>query len=78
MSSDLTMEKKLPLESASPVDVDSDTGSTTQTIYIDPAKEKAAFRKFDKYVLPVSIIFMVLSSLDRNNVSQVLLIIEAC
>lgn len=42
---------------------------TSTLIYIDPEKEAAAFRKFDKYVLPVSVIFQVLSSLDRNNVS---------
>ena len=44
---------------------------TSELIYIDPKKEAAAFAKFDKYVLPVSIIFLVLSSLDRNNVSGV-------
>lgn len=42
-------------------------------IYIDPAKEAAVMRKFDKYVLPVSVVFLVLSTLDRNNVSAVLL-----
>ena len=39
-------------------------------IYIDPEKEKAALRKFDKFLLPVSIVFLVLSGLDRNNVSE--------
>ncbi|KAL5326667.1 hypothetical protein ACEPPN_004356 [Leptodophora sp. 'Broadleaf-Isolate-01'] len=43
---------------------------TSQLIYIDPEKEAAAFRKFDKYVLPVSVIFQVLSSLDRNNLGN--------
>jgi small-conductance mechanosensitive channel len=46
---------------------------TTELIYIDPAKEAAAFRKFDLYVLPVSVIFLVLSSLDRNNVGGLLI-----
>ncbi|KAH9825963.1 high-affinity nicotinic acid transporter-like protein, partial [Teratosphaeria destructans] len=43
---------------------------TTEIISIDPAKEAAAFRKFDLYVLPVSVIFLVLSSLDRNNLGN--------
>lgn len=37
-------------------------------IYIDPEKEKAALRKFDKWLVPLAFIFLVLSSLDRNNV----------
>jgi hypothetical protein len=32
---------------------------------------KSAFKKFDMFVFPVSIIFLVLSSLDRNNVSDI-------
>ncbi|KAF7186673.1 putative transporter [Pseudocercospora fuligena] len=43
---------------------------TSEDIYIDPAKEAAAFRKFDIYVLPVSVVFLVLSSLDRNNLGN--------
>jgi hypothetical protein len=42
---------------------------TTTTIYIDPAREAAVRRKFDIYVVPVSVIYLVLSTLDRNNVS---------
>lgn len=42
-------------------------------IHIDPKKEAAVLRKFDKFVLPVSVVFLVLSTLDRNNVSRVLL-----
>lgn len=38
-------------------------------IYIDPEKEAAVLRKFDKFLLPVSVVFLVLSTLDRNNVS---------
>lgn len=48
------------------VDVRSDQASSI--IYIDPEKEAAARRKFDKYLVPVSLIFIILSALDRNNV----------
>ena len=41
-------------------------------IYIDPLREKAALRKFDKWLVPVAFSFLVLSSLDRNTVSLVL------
>jgi hypothetical protein len=43
---------------------------TSEMIYIDPEKEAACRKKFDKYVVPVSVIYLVLSTLDRNNVSQ--------
>ncbi|KAI4865673.1 major facilitator superfamily domain-containing protein [Hypoxylon rubiginosum] len=39
-------------------------------IYIDPEKEKAALRKFDKWLVPVAFCFLVLSSLDRNNLGN--------
>ncbi|KAJ5523383.1 high-affinity nicotinic acid transporter-like protein [Penicillium frequentans] len=39
-------------------------------IYIDPKKEAAALRKFDIYLLPVSVVFLVLSALDRNNLGN--------
>ncbi|KAL4783708.1 major facilitator superfamily domain-containing protein [Aspergillus varians] len=39
-------------------------------IYVDPEKEKAALRQFDKWLVPVAFIFMVLSSLDRNNIGN--------
>jgi hypothetical protein len=68
MAAALDMEKKQAGDDMTPVDTASDIG-TTQAIYIDPEKERAAFRKFDLFVFPVSVIFMVLSSLDRNNVS---------
>lgn len=45
-------------------------GSMTTTIYIDPAREAAVRRKFDIYVVPVSVIYLVMSTLDRNNVSN--------
>ncbi|KAF2159323.1 hypothetical protein M409DRAFT_37962 [Zasmidium cellare ATCC 36951] len=50
--------------------IHSQSGELGPIVYVDPEKEKAAFRKFDKYVLPVSVIFMVLSSLDRNNLGN--------
>jgi hypothetical protein len=72
MSTSPNMEKKLPMDAAYAVkDEASDTASSSEVIYIDPAKEKAAFRKFDKYVVPVSFIFMLLCALDRNNVSNI-------
>lgn len=46
-------------------------GETTSAIYVDPELEASARRKFDKYLVPVSLIFIVLSALDRNNVSTV-------
>ncbi|KGO38456.1 Major facilitator superfamily domain, general substrate transporter [Penicillium expansum] len=50
------------------VDVRSDQASSI--IYIDPEKEAAARRKFDKYLVPVSLIFIILSALDRNNIGN--------
>ncbi len=44
----------------------------SSTIDLDPKKEAAAMAKFDKTVLPVSMVFLILSSLDRNNVSTAL------
>lgn len=61
-----TSDSKVPLDVAS---VDSAEG-TSELIYIDPEKEAACRAKFDKYVVPVSVIFLVLSTLDRNNVSD--------
>lgn len=46
----------------------------SSVIYIDPKKEAAALAKFDKTVLPVSMVFLILSSLDRNNVSTALIL----
>ena len=70
LSFESEMEKKQAMDGVGSVDAASEVG-TTQVIYIDPEKEKAAFRKFDMFVFPVSVIFMVLSSLDRNNVGDV-------
>ena len=52
-----------------PVAVDPTASSEEAVeIYIDPAKEAAALRKFDRWLVPVAFCFLVLSSLDRNNV----------
>ena len=71
MSTTPEMEKKFPEQASLSINSDeaAETGSITPVIYIDPEKEKAAFKKFDKYVVPAAFIFMVLCALDRNNVS---------
>ena len=51
-------------------DVSDVADGESSVIYIDPKKEAAALAKFDKTVLPVSVIFLILSSLDRNNASS--------
>ena len=63
------------------IDAQGDIADGTSTvIYIDPKKEAAALAKFDKTVLPVSVIFLILSSLDRNNVCRfmVAIIFPSC
>lgn len=69
MTSNSTMEKKPAVLDTSDSVVCSDEAEGS-IIYIDPEKEAAVRRKFDKYVVPVSVIFLVLSTLDRNNVSE--------
>jgi hypothetical protein len=69
MNSEPAMETKKPIIDASP-SVDYGNGETESVIYIDPAREAACRKKFDTYVVPVSVIFLVLSTLDRNNVSD--------
>lgn len=64
-------EKNVSVDVASlSQDEAAEVGSTSSVIYIDPEKEKAAFKKFDKYVVPASFVFMLLCALDRNNVSE--------
>jgi MFS family permease len=63
------METKKPASVKAESFVGSSPGEADPIIYIDPAKEAACRKKFDIYVAPVSVIFLVLSSLDRNNVS---------
>lgn len=70
------MEFDLKTEDAKTAIVDNEVGvdvrsGDSSTIYVDPAKEAAARRKFDKYLVPVSLIFIILSALDRNNVRVV-------
>lgn len=56
---------------ATSVDRSNDSGETCGAdIYISPEKEAACLRKFDIYLLPVSVVFLVLATLDRNNVSH--------
>lgn len=62
------MVKEVSVDTATSAD-DHGVGTST-TIYIDPAREAAVRRKFDIYVVPVSVIYLVLSTLDRNNVSN--------
>lgn len=70
MESEPTVEKmtKPPVVDTKNPD-DYEVASST-VIYIEPEKEAAALRKFDKFVLPVSVVFLVLATLDRNNVSK--------
>jgi MFS family permease len=64
------MEKEMAKESViDSQSVDHDVGTHT-TIYIEPAREAAVRRKFDIYVVPVSVIYLVLSTLDRNNLGN--------
>lgn len=53
----------------SEVGLDSQSTDAGSSIYVDPEKEASARRKFDKYLVPVCLIFIILSALDRNNVS---------
>lgn len=64
--------EKPPVVMTTDSSVEPEAHGTITEIYIDPAKEAAVMRKFDKYVLPVSVVFLVLSTLDRNNVSVLL------
>ncbi|KAF6831054.1 major facilitator superfamily transporter [Colletotrichum plurivorum] len=41
-----------------------------EAVQIDPIIEKAALRKFDKFLLPVAFLFLLLSSLDRSNIGN--------
>ena len=71
MDSDSNMETKKPaiVDAKNSVD-DYCSGEAGPLIYIAPVKEAACRKKFDKYVVPVSVIFLVLSTLARNNVSK--------
>lgn len=59
-----------PAAAETPKDSTEDVPSQSpEEIYIDPEREKAALRKFDIWLVPVAFVFLVLSSLDRINVS---------
>lgn len=71
MSATAEIEKKFTTDNAYPVKDEAVTSETSsQAIYIDPEKEKAVLKKFDKYTVPASFVFMLLCALDRNNVSE--------
>ncbi len=40
------------------------------TIHVDPEKEKAVLRKFDKWLLPQVYVFILLNYLDRSNLGM--------
>jgi hypothetical protein len=70
-ATEVSSDLKAPIDAKNSVNTisEEDTIGTSEEIYIDPAKEAACRANFDKYVVPVSVIFLVLSTLDRNNVS---------
>jgi MFS family permease len=64
-------EKTSPSKNSSTLDIT--TGSvhvTPASIYIDPEKEKSVLKKFDKYVLPQTFLFILLNYLDRSNLGN--------
>lgn len=70
------MEFDLKTEDTKTAIVDTEVGvdvrsGDSSVVYVDPEKEAAARRKFDKYLVPVSLVFIILSALDRNNVRVV-------
>jgi hypothetical protein len=44
--------------------------STANTIFIEPEKERAVIKKFDKYLLPQAFLFILLNYLDRSNLGN--------
>jgi hypothetical protein len=72
MESELAMDKKTAVYEDKTAE-DSASEVANSMIYIEPEIEAAALKKFDKFLVPVSLIFIILSALDRNNVSDVLI-----
>ncbi|KAF7553558.1 hypothetical protein G7Z17_g3525 [Cylindrodendrum hubeiense] len=70
MESDLSKDMKLKSAVVDTTNPDDFASGESTVIYIEPEKEAAALRKFDKTVLPVSVVFLVLSTLDRNNLGN--------
>lgn len=66
---DRTTKKEVETTVFGSVDGKDHAEGVTATIQLDPAREAAVRRKFDIYVVPVSVIYLVMSTLDRNNVS---------
>ncbi|KAF4979330.1 hypothetical protein FDECE_18080 [Fusarium decemcellulare] len=64
-------QKKAPIE-PSPHDdlIKSADVDVANTIYIDPEKERAIIKKFDYFVLPQSVIIVILAYLDRTNIGN--------
>lgn len=70
---DLSLVDQKMAESTSSLDEASNPAqdvSGTQSIYIDPAAEKAVLRKFDKFLLPQAFLFILLNYLDRSNLGK--------
>ncbi|CAG9996346.1 unnamed protein product, partial [Clonostachys byssicola] len=64
------MEYNVP-DQKGPIDISNEAVTSSEDIiYISPERERAALRKFDRWLVPVAFIFMVLSSLDRNNIGN--------
>lgn len=68
-STTMDMEKTPSKVDTNSVD---DEVSGTTTIFIEPTKEAAALRRFDKFFVPAAYVFLVLSALDRSNVRNLL------
>ena len=58
------------VQSLSSKDVAGPDGVGASTIYIDPAKEKAALRKFDIYLMPAAFTLILLNYIDRSNLGN--------
>jgi hypothetical protein len=63
-----TIDKEIKVPDAPVTAIQDASSEEGMTIHIDPEKEAAALRKFDRWLVPVAFAFLVLSSLDRNNV----------
>ncbi|ORX93791.1 hypothetical protein BCR34DRAFT_629300 [Clohesyomyces aquaticus] len=64
------METKKPIVEDVGSSVDYGSGEAGPIIYIDPAREVACRKKLDIYFVPFSVIFLVLSILDGNNLGN--------
>lgn len=62
----VAVDEKVQPENASELSMIGDASS----IYIDPEKEKACLRRFDKFFMPQAFIFLLLNYLDRSNLGN--------